>query len=149
MKHKYIRISLFVLEAFVALSAIAGGFALLIGAITVPVEGLRGSPFVDFTIPALLLMVVVGGSMLLAAVTIISRREIGVLISVCAGLAMMIFEIVEVAILDRTSGSALVFAIVLQVLYFSLGLAIFTLSSSLWMTEYRSLHFPGRHISHA
>jgi hypothetical protein len=112
-------------------------------------NGLQGSLFVDYTVPALSLMVIVGGSMLFAAATILTGREIGVLASAFAGLAMMIFEIVEVAVVDRMGGSELVIAVVLQAFYFALGLAIFVLSSFLWMTEYRSHHFPTRHVSHA
>jgi len=149
MKHKLIRIMLVVLEVFVALGAVAGGIGLLTGAIPASLGGLQGSPFVDYTVPALSLMVIVGGSMLLAAATILSGREIGVLASAFAGLVMMIFEIVEVAVIDRTGGSELVFAVVLQTFYFALGLAIFVLSSRLWLTEYRNHHFPTRHVSHA
>ena len=87
--------------------------------------------------------------MFFAAATILTRREIGVLASVFAGLVMMIFEIVEAVVVDRIGGSELVFNVVLQALYFALGLAIFVLSSSLWMTEYRSHHFPTRHVTHA
>ncbi len=149
MKHKRIRIALVVLEVFVALGAIAGGIGLLTGAIPVSLNALQGSPFADYTIPALSLMIIVGGGMLFAAATILTRREIGVLASIFAGLAMMIFEIVEVAVVDHVGGSGLVFAVVLQAFYFALGLAIFVLSFSLWMTEYRSHHFPTRHLSHA
>jgi len=149
MKQKRIRMTLVVLEVFVALGAVAGGISLLTGAIPASLDGLQGSPFVDYTVPAWSLMVMVGGSMLFAASTILTRREIGVLASVFAGLAMMIFEIVEVAVIDRMGESTPVFAVVLQAFYFALGLAIFVLSSSLWMTEYRSRHFPTKHISHA
>ena len=149
MKHKLIRIALVVLEVFVALGAVAGGIGLLTGAIPASLNGLQGSLFVDYTVPALSLMVIVGGSMLLAAATILTGREIGVLASALAGLAMMIFEIVEAAVVDRSGGSELVIAVVLQSFYFVLGLTIFVLSSSLWMTEYRSHHFPTRHVSHA
>jgi len=138
MKHKLIRSALVVLEVFVALGAVAGGIGLLTGAIPASLDGLQGSPFVDYTVPALSLMVIVGGSMFLAAATILTGREIGVLASAFAGLAMMIFEIVEAAVVDRTGGSQLMIAVVLQAFYFALGLAIFVLSSSLWMTEYRS-----------
>ncbi len=148
MKQKRIRITLVVLEVFVALGAVAGGIGLLTGAIPASLDGLKGSLFVDYTIPALSLMVMVGGSMLFAASTILTRREIGVLASVFAGLVMMIFEIVEVTVVDRIGGSELVFAVVLQAFYFALGLAIFVLSCSLWMTEYRRYHFPTRHVSH-
>ena len=148
MKQKRIRIALVVLEVFVALGAVAGGIGLLTGAIPVSLNELQGSPFVDYTIPALSLMVIVGGSMFLAAATILTGREMGVLASAFAGLAMMIFEIVEVAVIDHIGGSELVFAVVLQTFYFALGLAILVLSCSLWVTEYRKDHFPGRHVSH-
>jgi hypothetical protein len=148
MKHKLIRIALVVLEVFVALGAIAGGIGLLTGAIPASLEGLQGSPFVDYTIPALSLMVIVGGGMLLAAATILSGREIGVLASALAGLMMMGFEVVEAAVIDRIGGSELLFAISLQAFYFALGLAIFALACSLWVTEYRSDRFPARHASH-
>ena len=149
MKQKLTRIALIVLEVFVALSAVAGGIGLLTGAIPASPGGLQGSPFADYTVPALSLMVIVGGSMLLAAATILTRREIGVLASAFAGLAMMIFEIVEAAVIDRSGGSELVIAVVLQTLYFALGLAVLVLSSRLWLTEYRNHHFPTRHVSHA
>jgi hypothetical protein len=60
MKQKRIRIALVVLEVFVALGAVAGGIGLLTGAISVPLNALQGSPFVDYTIPALALMIIVG-----------------------------------------------------------------------------------------
>jgi hypothetical protein len=145
MKQTRIRIALVVLEVFVALGAIAGGIGLLTGAIPASLEGLQGSPFADYTIPALSLMVIVGGGMLLAAATILSGREIGVLASALAGLMMMGFEIVEAAVIDRIGGSELLFAVSLQAFYFALGLAIFVLACSLWVIEYRSNHFPARH----
>ena len=148
MKHERIRIALVILEVFVALGAIAGGIGLLTGAIPASREGLQGSPFVDYTIPALSLMVIVGGGMLVAAATILSGREFGVLASVLAGLMMMGFEVVEAAVIDRIGGSELLFAMSLQAFYFALGLAIFVLACSLWVTEYRSAHFPSRHASH-
>jgi hypothetical protein len=108
MKQKRIRITLVVLEVFVALGAVAGGIGLLTGAIPASLDGLQGSPFVDYTVPAWSLMVMVGGSMFFAAATILTGREMGVLASASAGLVMMIFEIVEVAVIDHTGGSALV-----------------------------------------
>ncbi len=148
MKHPRIRIPLVVLEVFIALGAIAGGIGLLTRAIPASLEGLQCSPFVDYTIPALSLMVIVGGGMLVAAATILSGREFDVLASALAGLIMMGFEVVEAAIIDRIGGSELLFAMSLQAFYFALGLAIFVLACSLWVTEYRSVHFPARHASH-
>jgi hypothetical protein len=109
----------------------------------------QAARLIDYTVPALLLIIIVGGSMLLAAALIRTERTIGVLASLFAGLVMMIFEIVEIAILDRTGASGLVIALVLQVFYFTLGLTIFVLSSFLWVTEYQSRHFQNKPVSHA
>jgi hypothetical protein len=149
MKHKAMRITIFVLVVFGALTTLAGGIGLLTGAIAAPLDWLEGSPFIDYTIPGLALAIIVGGSMLLAAATIFTGREIGVLASGLAGLAMMLFEIVEVAVINRVVGSWLSVALSLQVFYFALGLAIFVLAATLWMTEFRSQHFPVKHVSHA
>ena len=149
MKYKALRISIFVLVLFGAITTIAGGVGLLTRAIATPLEWLQGSPFIDYTIPGLALAIIVGGSMLLAALTILTGREIGVLASAFAGLVMMIFEIVEVAVIDPYAGSSLSLALSMQVFFFSLGLAIFVLAATLWMTEFRSQHFPVKHISHA
>ncbi len=149
MKHKVTRITIFVLAVFGALTTIAGGIGLMTGLIQTPPEWLQGSPFVDYTVPGLALAIIVGGSMLFAAATILTGREIGALASVFAGLAMIIFEIVEIAIVDRIAGSSLLLAASLQAFYIVLGLAIVGLASALWMREYRSHHFSARHVSHA
>lgn len=149
MKHKAIRITLFILVVLGTLTTLAGGIGLLTGAIAAPHEWLQGSPFVNYTIPGLTLAIIVGGSMLLAAATIFTGHEFGVLVSGFAGLAMMIFEVVEVAVIDPYAGSSLSLAITLQVFFFVLGLAIFMLALILWMTEFRGQHFPVKHISHA
>jgi len=151
LKHKVIRIALFVIEAFIGLSAIQGGIALLRGAFdqVVPVAWLAGTPFSDYTIPALVLVIVVGGSALLAAATVFIHREWAVLVSVLAGLLMVGYLVVEVVSLDSKVGNVLPSVLVPQLLYFVLGLAVFGLAGSLWMREYRSQHFHPRHASHA
>ena len=53
MKHKAMRITIFVLVVFGALTTLAGGIGLLTGAIAAPLNWLEGSPFVDYTIPGL------------------------------------------------------------------------------------------------
>lgn len=140
MKHTLVRITLVVLEAIVALSAIAGGLSLVTGTITFPLAWLQGTPFSDYTIPALVLAIVVGGSSLCAAVTVFIHREWAVLISVVAGLLMAGYEVVHFALIDHLEG--------FYVVYFVLGLAIFGLAAYLWMTEYRGYHMQMRHGSH-
>jgi len=149
MKHKIVRIAIFVLAVLGALTAFAGGVGILTGAITFPLEFLQGTPFIDYTIPGLALAIIVGGSFLFAAATILTGSEVGVLASALAGLFMIGFEVVEIAVVDRFGGNVLLIAVVLQAIYFVLGLAIFGLATYLWMAEYRSHHFPGRHPSHA
>jgi hypothetical protein len=151
MEHKVIRIALVVIEAFIGLSAIGGGIALLRGDFMheVPVAWLAGTPFSDYTIPGLVLVIVVGGSALLAAATVFIHREWAVLVSVLAGLLMAGYEVVEAVSLDSKVGNVLPSVLELQLLYFVLGLAIFGLAGSLWMREYRSQHFHLRHASHA
>jgi hypothetical protein len=94
-------------------------------------------------------VIVVGGSALLAAATVFIHREWAVLVSVLAGLLMAGFEVVEVVSIDSKVGNALPTALVLQLFYVVLGLAIFGLAGYLWMGEYRSQRFHLRHASHA
>jgi hypothetical protein len=150
MKHKIIRIALIVIELFVGLWAVIGGVGLMTGAIPfllMPVEYLQGTPFSDYTIPGLLLLFVVGGSFLFAAATILTGREVGVLASALAGLIVIGFEAVEVAIIDRYA-IVLPNAVPQQVIMSVLGLACFGLAAYLWMTEYRKLRVSTRHVSH-
>jgi hypothetical protein len=151
MKHKVIRITLFVIEAVIGLTAIQGGIGLLRGTFdqVLPVAWLAGTPFSDYTIPGLVLAIVVGGSALLAAATVFIHREWAVLLSVLAGLLMAGYEVVEVVSLDSKVGNALPMVLGLQLFYFVLGLAVFGLAGYLWMREYRSQHFHLGHASHA
>lgn len=144
MTHSIRRKTLFVLLIFGGLTAVAGGIGLLTEGIPASPDWLHGSPFHDYTVPALSLMILVGGSMLLAAAMILSGREAGVLVSAVAGGAMMIFELVEVVVIDRQSGNNLLLALVLQTFYFLLGLVICVLAVSLWMAEFRQRHVPAR-----
>ena len=151
MKHKLVRIVLVVLETFVALSAVAGGIALLRGTFAqgIPVSWLQGTPFSDYTIPGLLLLIVVGGGMLLAATTVFVQREWAVLLSAAMGLVMIGFEVFEVAIIDRYAQAVVPSTVVQQVLMSGLGLVIFVLAAYLWRAEYRGHGLLSRHASHA
>ena len=151
MKHKGIRIALIVIEALIGLGAIGGGIALQSGAFAqwLPVSFLQGTPFSDYMIPGLVLIIVVGGGMLLAAAAQFIRSEWAVLLSLVMGLIMIGWEIVEIVIIDRNEQAVVPSAVVQQVLFSVLGLVIVGLTVFLWMTEYRSQHVQGEHISHA
>src|SRR5437660_11975090 len=108
MKHKLVRIALVVLEAFVALGAVAGGIALLRGTFAqgIPVAWLQGTPFSDYTIPGLVLAIVVGGGMGVAAITVFIHREWAVLISVVAGIFSVGFGVVAAGRVASRVGNA-------------------------------------------
>jgi hypothetical protein len=149
LKHRVIRVALAVIEAFIGLGAIGGGFGLLRGVVfnyQVPLAWLAGTPFSDYTIPGLMLVMAVGGSALLAAATVFIDREWAVLVSLLAGLLMVGYLVVEIVTIDSKVGDALPIALGAQLFYFVLGLLIFGLAGYLWMRDYRHQHF---HISHA
>ncbi len=83
------------LNLFLGVTAVAGGLALLFGWISLPLSSLAGSPFTDYTVPALLLAVVVGGTALAAAWLLAVRVERGIAASVVSGAAIITYEIVE------------------------------------------------------
>ncbi|WP_156819945.1 hypothetical protein [Synechococcus sp. PCC 7336] len=136
MKHQKLRIAIGVLTSFIALTAIGGGIAMLVGAEgdRFPLEWLQNTPFKDYFIPALLLTIAVGGSSLLASVTAFAGHKLSAISAMMAGLIMVGFIVVEVSILkqDPPGPTAIEF------MYFGLGLMIFGLAASLWMAECRN-----------
>lgn len=127
MKHKTVRIVICALTAFIALTAIGGGSAMLVGADRFPSAWLQGTPFSNYTIPALVLANVVGGCALVAALTILTGREMGVRTSVAAGLITAGYIVVELVILNDGEWISWI-----EGLYLVLGLAAF-----LWIVEER------------
>lgn len=129
MTDKLARQILVVVELFIGLTAVAGGFALLVHWIEFPIELLYGSPLNSYDIPGVVLMVVVGGSALVAAFTVQRHHPWAPELSVLAGMIAIAWIAVEVAIVGLVGP-------VLQGLYFALGLAIILLAARLWMNEY-------------
>jgi hypothetical protein len=112
-----------VLEGFVGLTAFPSGLLLAFfahGSKLVPLSLLEDSPFRTFLIPGLLLAFVVGGLNLLAAVLTISKSPWSSLASLFAGGSLVVFIVTESLLVKGHSP--------LQLLYFSLGLAIALLS---------------------
>ena len=126
------RMLLVVLNAFLAMSAIAGGIGLLGGGIQFPLEWLRGSPFSSYLIPGLALLAIVGGSASIATALLLLRHPRAALASGAAGTIMMIFEIVEVLVVGSQPGLMRN----LQILYFTLGLVIVGLAVQWWASAY-------------
>lgn len=137
MHHKPIRIIIAVLTGFIALTAMGGSIAILTGADPFPLAWLAGTPFTDYTIPALLLAIGVGGSALLAAVLVFRAGRAGILATMAAGLVMAGYIGVEVLILKQTPPGPTS----IEIIYFVLGMTIFALGAYLWMVEVRL--YPG------
>lgn len=121
---KILVVMLAILASFLALSAIPGGVMLLAGLYSPPVEQLEGSIFRDFTIPGLSLLFLVGGTSAVAAVALFRKRRHAVLAAAAAGLAVIVFEFVEVLAIGSPPGPARV----MQIVYFCVGVCLIGVS---------------------
>jgi hypothetical protein len=128
---KVLRIILIVLTAFLGLTAMLGGLALVANFYAPPVEQLEGSIFNNFVIPGLALLVVVGGSGALAAYLLIRKSRFALLAAVAAGFIIMFFEFVEVLSIGSPPGAALM----LQLVYYGLGTLIVATGMGAWLVE--------------
>jgi hypothetical protein len=134
------RVYLLVADSVAAISAIAGGVAVMVGWIKFPAEWLAQSWLnwlvSDYFVAGAILFLVVGGSALAAAVATLVRREAAVGFSFAAGLVMMGWIVGEVAILGQFAW--------LQLAYFVVG-AIMVLLAVAFARESRQVevHAPG------
>lgn len=115
-----IRITLLVIEAFVAVTAFAGGTALVLGAllpdfssvITPPTEYLEGSPFSSYLVPGLVLALVLSGVNAIAFVLLLRRRPSASFAAAAAGYAALIWIFVQMTVIPFS---------LLQAVYFIAG----------------------------
>ena len=124
LPEKTLYTTLIILNIFLALTAISGGFCLLTGIAAPPLDELNGSIFTDYTIPGLALMIIVGGTALFTAIMLIRKNKYALLFSAMCGLIIMFFEFVEVLAIGSPTGAGLV----MQIIYFILGVTIVKLS---------------------
>jgi hypothetical protein len=125
------RIELAALDLFLGATAVLGGLGLLLHWYPPPPpELLAGSPFGSYTIPALVLAVVVGGSALVAAVAVLVRHPLAAAASAVAGLMILSFEAVQIAVIGLAW---------LQAVYVANGLLILALAARLWVRR-RAMH---------
>ncbi len=146
MRERNARIAVVLVDLFAAASAIVGAVGLVVGFMKIPLSVLRGTPFADFTIPALLLGFVVGGNALAAAlIALFGPRELAqlepwrfdALTTAAAGCVMLGWMIGEIALIGLGSW--------LQVAYFIVGLVMIGLASLLQRAESRqSRHYIGQ-----
>jgi hypothetical protein len=98
-----VRVALGMLLGFGAINAFGGAYYGLAGAQGVPREWLEGSPFSDYTIPSIVLGAVVGGSLLLAALAVFRRWLDARLFATGAGVILLGWIAVQVAIIGYVS----------------------------------------------
>jgi hypothetical protein len=98
MRDRLTRFTLIGLELFLGVGAVGGALWVVP---TLPPEWLAGTPFPDYTIPALALGVVIGGGAFLAATLLLLHEPWGVPLSLAVGVALAIFEIVETSVVGR------------------------------------------------
>ena len=115
------RMALLITQAFVAVTASAGGLALILGSVNPswglvlvpPAEYLEGSPFTSYTIPGLLLIVGVAGVHVAAFVLTLSGSRWAAPLSAAGGFACLIWIFVQMLYIPFS---------ILQALYFAVGM---------------------------
>lgn len=136
MRERTVRIALVVVDLFAASSAIVGAIGLVVGFMNIPLSVLHGTPFADFTVPALLLGIVVGGSALAAAtIALLGPRRFETLASAAAGCIMAGWLAVEVALIGLGSWA--------QPAYFAVGLLMIGLAGLLQRARWSAAANPG------
>lgn len=94
------RVALVMVAWFNALSALAGMAGLTLGGgLGFPLEWIEGSGFTSYFWPGIILGVVVGGTQMLALIAQYRRIELAWGLHAAAGLVMMIWIFVELAIM--------------------------------------------------
>jgi hypothetical protein len=119
---KLARIGLLIVQAFVAITAFAGGVALILGAtsptlatvLSPPTDYLDGSPFASYLVPGVLLAGLLGGVHAVAFFLLLKRTAWQFVGSAAAAFAMLIWVFVQMVFIPFSF---------LQAVYFAIGIA--------------------------
>ncbi|UOE26802.1 hypothetical protein [Agromyces soli] len=114
------RLVLLWVQAFIGITAAAGGFALVVGALSdelttalsPPEEYLAGSPFGSYLVPGLILALGLGGVHLVAFVALLRRAGTALIVAAVAGYMTLIWIFVQMMVIPFSP---------LQLVYFGLG----------------------------
>ena len=121
-----------VLNLVQAVGALGGGLALMLGPhgeiLPLPVAALRGSPFANYFVPGLVLFVVLGIGPLLVAALGFRRHRFAPLLTVGVGAALLIWMVVEIAVIGYSNHPPL------QPIYLALSIAI-SVIGGLWLSQ--------------
>lgn len=133
---RWLRIGVVVVNGLVALTAISGAIWVVP---TMPMEWIKFGPFTDWTVPAIALgfVGVISG---VAALLGLVRPWAGALASIVAGICMIVFELVEVAVVGWTLSdpSLAGFQKSLQLVYLVVGGVQVVLGAGLWLATRRT-----------
>jgi hypothetical protein len=124
MNRRLHRVLLIIFNGFLALTAVLGGIGLLAGFNAPPTTFLAGSIFDSYLLPGLSLMLIVGGLASIGTAFAVRRHPLTAAVAAAAGLAIIVFETVEVWVIGSPPGVARN----LQVLYYSVGVLILLVS---------------------
>ena len=126
-KRRLLTYSLGAFQAFIGITAIAGGFRLVSnpnGTSDIPIEWLNSSPFPNYLIPGLVLLIVIGcGNVLGGIFSLLSKRYAGGLAAML-GTFLILFMTIEVWFIGLRN--------FLQPLYFILGAIVLVLGLKLF-----------------
>jgi hypothetical protein len=116
-KEKQIRYTLGITLLILAINAFGGGYYGLVGAKSVPVEWLKGSPFQTYLIPSLVLFILIGGSALFAGVQVLMQGKMAPMAAVFCGAILVVWLCVQVAIIGYVSWMQPVTAVIAVVIF--------------------------------
>ena len=131
-----LRIGVVVANGLVALTAVPGAIWVVP---TMPMEWIKYGPFTDWTIPAIALGFV-GVVAVVAFILVLVEPWAGALASIVTGVAIVVFEIVEIGVVGWTLSDPTLsgFQKSLQVVYLVVGGAQVLLGVALWAATRRS-----------
>jgi hypothetical protein len=125
-KKRLLTYSLGALQAFIGITAIAGGFRLVSnpnGTLDIPIEWLNSAPFTNYFIPGLVLLIVIGfGNVLGGIFSFLNKRYAGGIAAIL-GMFLILFMTIEVWFVGLRT--------FLQPLYFILGAIVLVLGLKL------------------
>jgi len=129
--------TLFVADAFVALTAVFGGITVAAGMDKFPASWLAGTVFSSYLVPGLILAVVVGGSATAAAFATLRKRDAGILLSALAGGILLGWLVGERLILPPAAFPPQFWW--LEAIYVAAGLLMVAPAATAWWADHRNL----------
>lgn len=118
--------ALLLLALFLALTSVVSAPLILADRVGLPPELLAGSPFSSYLIPGLALLFGVGVPATVATVALVRHHALALPASFVAGVAITIFEVVEIAVVGWSW---------LQGVYLGVGLLLIALAAWGWVVE--------------